>query len=162
MRNNQGKPQLDYNLIGWDVLEAEARVWEHGGREYAPGNWLKGTSYREAASSLLRHLTKFMNGEDIDPIVPTDPTHKPGSGCHHIAHVICCAKILLNSSLNRPDLDDRTIYHMEVGTAREPEGLTDEQMEEMVAEARKYFDRTRNANDHILPDFRHWGLSDAS
>jgi hypothetical protein len=98
LRYNSGKPQLSYNLLGKEAIEGECRVWEYGGKKYSRGNWLKGTKWTEAADSLLRHLTSFLNGVDIDE----------ESQQNHVDHVVCCAKILSNSYYTRKDLDDRS------------------------------------------------------
>jgi nucleoside 2-deoxyribosyltransferase len=98
MRDNTGKPQLSYNILCPKVLEVEARVWEYGAEKYDRGNWLKGQSVMSSTDSLMRHLVKFIAGEDDD-----DET-----GIPHVGHIITCAKILANGYLNHPDkFDDR-------------------------------------------------------
>ena len=97
MRHNVGKPKLSFNLLGKESLEAESKVWEFGSTKYARGNWLKGNYITEAADSLARHLVKFMNGEEND-----DETGLP-----HTAHIQCCARILNQTFLTKPELDDR-------------------------------------------------------
>lgn len=99
-RHNEGKPRLSFNQLGREAQEAEARVWEFGAQKYAPGQWLKGLPTMSSCDSLLRHLTKFMEGQDLDE----------ETGLPHAAHLVTCAKILLNSFLTRPDLDDRPIH----------------------------------------------------
>lgn len=96
-RHNSGKPQLSYNLLGREVSEGEASVWEFGATKYKRGNWLKGAPFTQAVDSLLRHATKFLNGEDLDG----------ETGLPHVDHIVCCAKILSNSYHTRRDLDDR-------------------------------------------------------
>jgi hypothetical protein len=96
-RNNTGKPQLSYNLLGAEVQAGEAAVWQFGADKYARGNWLKGREYTDCANSLLRHLTDFLSGADND--IET--------GLPHVDHIVCCAKILSNAFHTRKDLDDR-------------------------------------------------------
>ncbi len=96
-RFNAGKPKLSYNQLGREVQEGEARVWEKGDKKYKRGNWLKGMAYTNCADSLSRHLSAFLNGEDVDS----------ESGLPHVDHLVCCAKILSNSFHTRKDLDDR-------------------------------------------------------
>jgi hypothetical protein len=96
-RNNAGKPQLSYNLLGAAVQVGEAAVWQFGAEKYARGNWLKGREYTDCANSLLRHLTDFLSGVDND--IET--------GLPHVDHIVCCAKILSNAFHTRKDLDDR-------------------------------------------------------
>lgn len=97
LRFNQGKPRLFFNSLGKEVQEGEAAVWTKGAEKYAPGNWLKGMSWSASSDSILRHLTAFLNGEDIDR----------ETGLPHVDHLVCCAKILSNSFHTRKDLDDR-------------------------------------------------------
>lgn len=97
LRYNEGKAELTYNLLGREVAQLEAAVWAAGAKKYAAGNWLKGASLVGSLNSLIRHATALLNGEDIDP----------ESGLHHAGHLICSAKIVAQSCLTRPDLDDR-------------------------------------------------------
>ena len=96
-RFNEGKPQLSFVVLGKEVLAGEAAVWERGAIKYVRGNWLKGMSWTGSADSLLRHISAFLNGEDLDP----------ETGLPHVDHIVCSAKILSNSYHTRPDLDDR-------------------------------------------------------
>jgi hypothetical protein len=95
-RHNNGKPRLSFTMLG---TTGEAAVWEFGARKYSRGNWTKGVPFTEGADSLLRHLSAFLKGQDLDP----------ETGLPHVDHIICCAKILANSYHTRQDeLDDRT------------------------------------------------------
>jgi len=96
-RHNEGKPRLTFNLLGREVAELEARVWEYGADKYAPGQWLKGLPLTEALDSLIRHATAVLNGEDTDP----------ESGLPHVGFLITNGKMIANTYLTRPDLDDR-------------------------------------------------------
>lgn len=98
-RYNEGKPALSFNALSVPVNEGEALVWQAGAQKYERANWLKGVPYTQAADSLLRHLTAFLNGEDDDA----------ETGLPHVDHVVCCAKILAHSRHTRPDLDDRSV-----------------------------------------------------
>lgn len=99
-RDNAGKPKLSYCLLGRKLVENKARIWEHGASKYSRGNWLKGRPWTDCADSLLRHLTAFLNGEDIDP----------DSGLEHVDLIGTSADILINAVHTRPDLDDRAVY----------------------------------------------------
>lgn len=99
-RDNAGKPKLSYCLLGRNLVENKARIWEHGASKYSRGNWLKGRPWTDCADSLLRHLTAFLNGEDIDP----------DSGLEHVDLIGTSADILINAVHTRPDLDDRAVY----------------------------------------------------
>lgn len=96
-RKNEGKPKLTYNVLSMEVQAGEAAVWENGAKKYKRGNWLIGGAYTNTADSLLRHVAKFLNGEDIDD----------ESGLPHVDHIVTSAKILSHSFHTRKDLDDR-------------------------------------------------------
>ena len=93
------KPPLSFNMLGKEVVEGEAKVWEFGANKYARANWLKGMSWTGCADSLLRHVTALLNGEDLDP----------ETGLPHVDHIVTSAKILSNSYHTRKDLDDRGV-----------------------------------------------------
>jgi hypothetical protein len=58
---------LPYDLIPFEeVVEAYARVAEHGAVKYAPWNWTKGLSRVQLIGSLLRHTFKYLRGEESD------------------------------------------------------------------------------------------------
>lgn len=111
-RYNSGKPRLAFNDLGRAINEAEARVWEMGARKYDPGNWLEGRPVMDAADSLRRHLDAFLAGEDNDP----------ETGESHVGHIVCCAKILGQSFLTRPDLDDRPKAQKKIELELVPKG----------------------------------------
>lgn len=98
-RDNKGKIELSYNLYGKEANEEEAKVWMFGGNKYGRASWLKGYKYSIVMDSLMRHLTKFANGEDIDE----------ESGLRHTGHIMANAKILAQMDITRKDLDDRSI-----------------------------------------------------
>jgi hypothetical protein len=65
-RYNDDKPKLSMVLEMPNAVEGVARVLEYGARKYARNNYKKGLPFTEVADSLLRHLVKFLNGEDVD------------------------------------------------------------------------------------------------
>jgi hypothetical protein len=96
-RYNEGKPRLAFNLLSHPLNKLEADCWEYGSKKYAYGQWLKGMSHIESAESVLRHLTDWLSGEDIDP----------ESGLPHVGLMLTATKIFVHSVITRPDLDDR-------------------------------------------------------
>lgn len=61
-------------------------------------NWRGGLEYSRLYGAMLRHLTSFVEGEDIDP----------ESQLSHIAHMVCGGLFLLTFILEeRNELDDR-------------------------------------------------------
>lgn len=84
MRFNQGKPQLSYILSAGYAIEGAAAVMENGAKKYARDNWKKSFPKEQLIDSMVRHLTKFMNGEELDD----------ESGLPHVDHVLCNALFL--------------------------------------------------------------------
>src|ERR1700674_2432912 len=83
-RYNSGKP--DFSVIPLSTMESEARVWEKGAEKYKAWNWAKGMPWSVPFASMMRHLSAFQRGENIDP-----ETGEP-----HMAHVMCNARMLLH------------------------------------------------------------------
>lgn len=61
-------------------------------------NWEKGLAWGRLSGALLRHLWAWMRGEERDP----------ESGLPHLAHMACCALMLLASTLRKVGIDDRS------------------------------------------------------
>ena len=94
-RYNAGKP--DYSLIPLCTLEEEARVWEYGAKKYSRDNWQKGQAWSVPLASLLRHLSAWQSGEDIDQ----------ESGISHLAHASANIRMLTLYFKNYKEGDDR-------------------------------------------------------
>lgn len=94
-RYNEGK--LPMHLVPTDAIKAMAGVLQVGADKYELRNWERGAYYSVPYASLMRHLTAFWEGEDIDP----------ESGQPHIAHVLTNAAFLLRYQNEFPELDDR-------------------------------------------------------
>ena len=98
-RYNQGKPQLSLVLEARYGLEGIASVLEYGLLKYNRGNWRKGLSHTSITDSLIRHITAYLSGEDIDN----------ESGQYHIDHIAANGLFLAEMCRTRPDLDDREV-----------------------------------------------------
>ncbi len=61
------KGKLGYHLVPWDAVEGGVRVLDYGEWKYAARNWEKGMSWSRVFAGILRHLTAWWMGEDIDP-----------------------------------------------------------------------------------------------
>jgi hypothetical protein len=94
-RFNTGK--ADLSLIPLCTLEDEAKVWMYGKQKYAEWNWAKGAKWSVPLGSLLRHLSAWQRGEDLDP----------ESGLPHLAHIACNVRMLTLYSATYPEGDDR-------------------------------------------------------
>jgi len=95
IRYDQNKPQMD--LLSPIAMFGLAQVMTHGLKKYPGSQWKKGMAWSKVTASLLRHLFKFMAGEDIDP----------ESLCPHIDHVAANAMFLQEYFRKHKDLDDR-------------------------------------------------------
>ena len=91
------KDKLRYDLLPIEALDEVVAVLTFGAKKYNDNNWRKGFRWSRVIAALLRHITAFMKGENLDP----------ESGKHHLAHAICCALFLLTFALNKVGLDDR-------------------------------------------------------
>jgi hypothetical protein len=64
-----------YDLIPFEALDEMARLYGFGATKYSPDNWRKGYSWRLSYGALLRHVSRWVQGESTDP----------ETGCHHLA-----------------------------------------------------------------------------
>lgn len=99
-RFNTGKPMLSLVLEAPNALNLAAEVLEFGSKKYSRGNYKKGLPYTGVIDSLLRHVVKFLSGEDLDE----------ETGKSHAGHILCNALILAEMTAIRPDMDDRSKY----------------------------------------------------
>jgi hypothetical protein len=84
-KHDDGKPRMD--LLPPIATELEAKGYTHGAVKYGDNNWKKAKPeeyYRYLAAG-LRHIFARMRGERLDP----------ESKLPHLAHAVCCLKILL-------------------------------------------------------------------
>ena len=83
-KKDDGK--LRYDCVPDDAEREVVRVLTFGAGKYASGNWAHVPKARRRYSAALRrHVSAWRTGERVDP----------ESGCHHLAHAICCALFLL-------------------------------------------------------------------
>lgn len=92
---DNGKPPL--GLIPRQALEAEAQVMAFGANKYGRDNWRGGMDWTRLSDAALRHITAFVDGEDVDP----------ETGLPHLAHARCCLAFLLAYSKLELGRDDR-------------------------------------------------------
>jgi hypothetical protein len=97
IRYDDGK--LPMHLLPPELLTEVAKVLQFGAKKYAPRNWEKGMDWSRVEGSLIRHLVKWKEGEDIDP----------ETGLSHISHVACNAAFLLAYINREVGKDDRPI-----------------------------------------------------
>lgn len=96
-RNNFGKPKLSRIFDAPHAMVGIAEVMEAGDVEYGRGNFRKGLPWTQVVDSMLRHLSAFQNGEDLDP----------KSGKPHTDHILCNAMFLAQYFREGKGEDDR-------------------------------------------------------
>jgi len=92
---DDGKPPLSLMSRVW--LWEVGEVLGHGAKKYAAHNWRLGLKQSRLLDAALRHITAYMDGEDLDP----------ESGRSHLAHASCCLMFAFEMSKTHPQLDDR-------------------------------------------------------
>lgn len=103
LRYDAGKPRV--GLLPPDALLALAEVYTQACApseaypqgKYPERNWERGMNYSKVTDSLLRHLLKWMGGEDVDA----------ESKLLHTAHIAWNAMALLTYQLREIGVDDR-------------------------------------------------------
>ncbi len=90
-----GKPPME--LLSHEALVEIAKVFGHGMVKYGKFNYKSGINWGRVIGAAQRHLGAFNDGEDVDP----------ESGLSHIAHLGCCAIMLLDYIKHNPEFDDR-------------------------------------------------------
>lgn len=97
-RYNKGKAPVSIVLEAKHAIKGCADILAFGAQKYDRGNWRKGLKHTEICDSLLRHLSAYLAGEDLDE----------ESGLPHVNHVLCNALFLAETVVVHPDLDDRS------------------------------------------------------
>lgn len=90
-----GKPRMEL-LSPWVLVEV-AKVMTHGAVKYEAHNWRNGFNWTRPIGAALRHITAWLEGEDLDP-----EWNLP-----HLAHAICCLMFTLEHQLLEMGVDDR-------------------------------------------------------
>lgn len=89
--------KLPLQLTPWLSVMEMVRVLEFGAQKYDSWNWSKGLSFMGCIASTMRHLIKFISGQDNDD----------ESGLSHIAHAMCNCAFLLHFVKMGGGTDDR-------------------------------------------------------
>lgn len=94
-KHDQGKEPM--SLLSPVALQEMARVLAFGAKKYDPHNWRKGFMWSRLSDASLRHIFKWLNGEDVDP----------ESGVSHIAHAAVNLMMILEHEVKGLGEDDR-------------------------------------------------------
>lgn len=93
-----GSSKIDTGLVPDSAIIAEALAFSEGALKYGRYNWrIAGVRASVYNAALRRHLSKWWNGEDVDP----------DTGVPHLASIRACCAILLDASLVGKLTDDR-------------------------------------------------------
>lgn len=95
IKHDQEKPAMA--LLPLHGAEAVAKVMTYGAKKYEAHNYLSGIAYLRLASAALRHLFAWLRGEDTDG----------ESGLPHLAHAAASIMMLIDMTVEHPNLDDR-------------------------------------------------------
>ena len=91
-----GKARMEN--IPLTVLDGDAAVHSLGADKYGRFNWrqdpILATTY---VAAMLRHLTAWAGGEDLDP----------ESGKSHLYHIRACCAVALDADIHGKLIDDR-------------------------------------------------------
>lgn len=93
------KDKARMELLPVEFLEGVAKVLTFGAKKYAAGNWATGDGFEWSRlyGALLRHMTAWARGEDIDP----------ESGLSHLYHAGCMLAFLAAHVERNKGVDDR-------------------------------------------------------
>lgn len=97
LRFNEGKARLSLLLDAPHAVEGVVEVLEYGCKKYSRSNWKKGLNHTEVIDSMLRHISSYLKGEDVDK----------ESGLPHVDHVATNAIFLSELVRIKPEFDDR-------------------------------------------------------
>ncbi len=89
------KPQL--SIVPRAAMVAIAQALMFGARKYDRDNFKGGIEYTRLVDAALRHLTSWVEGEDLDP----------ESGLSHLAHAGATLAMLIWMEQNNSAMDNR-------------------------------------------------------
>jgi len=72
------KAKLRYDLLPMDVIDKIVDILTYGAKKYEPNNW-QGVEIERHYAALMRHLSKYKQGEEKDQESMKD----------HLAHALC-------------------------------------------------------------------------
>jgi len=109
-----------FDLMPTEPLRQVAELYGKGAQKYADRNWERGYEWSKSYGALLRHVTAFWSGQDLDEHEPdcsddcTQHTVMP-----HLASVAWHALALLEFADTHPEFDDRPAVGVKRAAVRE-------------------------------------------
>lgn len=94
-KHDNGKVRM--SLIPTDALIGAANGLTYGERKYGTHNFRNGIEYSRLADATLRHLSAWLEGENLDL----------ESGNSHLDHALATLCMLKFMEVNKPNMDDR-------------------------------------------------------
>lgn len=95
LRHDAGKPEI--HQVPTSLIIAVAEVLKYGESKYAKGNWKKGMDWVKPYDCLMRHMFKWLQGEETDE----------ESGLSHLYHAAANIAMLIEYKETCPELDNR-------------------------------------------------------
>ena len=102
VKHDIGKTRWD--LFPWEAAKEISDVLTYGAAKYGDRNWERGFRWGRPYAAILRHLTAWFVGEDMDR----------ESGFSHLAHAGCELMFLLTLTKRGAGEDDRPRAHFVV------------------------------------------------
>lgn len=102
----KGSKDARFDLIPVGPLTEVAKLYGFGATKYADRNWEKGYDWSLSYAALMRHVTQFWSGEDVDQ----------ETNLSHLASVVFHALAMMEWSKTHPEFDDRPTTHRQVVT----------------------------------------------
>lgn len=97
-----GSARIDPTLVSAFAIAECALAMEEGSAKYGAFNYtVVGVKSRVYVAAAMRHLWKFLLGEDRDP----------KTGVHHLGSVMACAAIVIDAQVRSKLVDDRPPSH---------------------------------------------------
>lgn len=93
----KGVKPARFDLVPVGPLTTVAKLYGKGASKYDDHNWMRGYEWSKSYAALMRHVTQFWGGEDLDP-----DTELP-----HLASVVFHAFALMHYMDEHRSFDDR-------------------------------------------------------
>lgn len=95
LRKDDGKTRFD--LLPPEAIEELAKLYTRGAQKYEPRGWEQGMAWSRCLGPLMRHLWKWIRGEDFDQ----------ETGAHHMIAVMWNAAAIYTYHIRKLGTDDR-------------------------------------------------------